>query len=333
MIYSINSIRNEIDKINKQNFEELGGLKMYSYKTSNFDIDKEKEKISKKLDEIEKKYTIEEFVPKDITSLGLEKKEFIAPTDDEVKLEAENSLKAEKENELEKIENTYEGKFSNLNYKIKDANIDKESDLEEAISKYKDSLRNTTNSSIKQGISRSSIYDEAVKAIEGDKDKQISIAETEFNREMERLQNELLLLEKQKQNALEAFDISYAIKLQDEIEKINKDISNKQAEVDKYNKNIDKLEEENRLAQEEANLKEQKRIEEKNKNLTEQREKLGEVGFLNQKFKEKYEVVLDFLMSLPKNVALEELTKDDYYEKLLVNYYPAIYAKISSREN
>lgn len=333
MIYSLESIKQDVNKKNKKNFEQLGGLSMYFYKTSNENFETEKDKVLEKLKEIEDKYTFEEFIPKEITSLGLEKKEFNAPSESEIKLEAENSLKEQKDNEFEKLQNSYSGKFSNLNDKIEDANLEREEDFNDALSNYKSSLKNATNSSIKQGISRSSIYNEALKAIEGEKNSDLKTAESEFNKEMQRLQNELSLLEKQKQNALDAFDISYAIKLENEIEKINNNIAKQQEEVDKYNNNVDKLEEANRKEQEEANLKEQKRIEEKNKELLEQKNKLGETGFINKKQKEKYDVVLNFLMNVPKEVAMEELTKDDYYEKLLGSYYSAIFAKILGRED
>ena len=47
---------------------------------------------------------------------------------------------------------------------------------------------------------------------------------------------------------------------------------------------------------------------------------------------EKYDVVLNYLMKLPKEVALNELQKDNRYEMLLSNYYPAVYAQISNRK-
>ena len=148
---------------------------------------------------------------------------------------------------------------------------------------------------------------------------------------MSRLEKEKELLQKQKDNALEAFDISYALKLEDKIEEIQKDISNKQKEVDDYNANIDKLEAENLKAQEQANLKKQEEVEKHNSEIQNQIEKLGQAGFTNSKLKERYEVVLDFLMNIPKDVALNELTKDDYYEKILSNYYPSVYAQILRR--
>ncbi len=332
---SLSSVKKIVDEKNKKNFNELGGIKMYSYKTSNSDsnFDEAKQNVLNKLQEIEDKYTILEFVPEETTSLGLEKQEFTAPTEDEIRLEAEKSLSAQKENEREEIENTYEGKFNNLNNEVEDVALERDEDVEEAASNFRSSLRDATNSSIKQGISRSSIYDEAVKAIEGERNSLISAAEEEFNREMSRLEKEIDLLQRQKDNALEAFDISYAIKLEDKIADINKDIANKQKEVEKYNENVDKLEAENLKAQEQANAQRQQEIEKHNEELLKQIEKLGEAGVTQQKLRERYQVVLDFLMSIPKDVALSELTKDNYYETLLSNYYPSVYAQILRRDD
>lgn len=331
---SLSSVKKIVDEKNKKNFNELGGIKMYSYKTTNSDsnFDEAKQNVLNKLQEIEDKYTILEFVPEETTSLGLEKQEFTAPTEDEIRLEAEKSLSAQKENEREEIENTYEGKFNNLNNKVEDVALERDEDVEAAASNFRSSLRDATNSSIKQGISRSSIYDEAVKAIEGERNSLISAAEEEFNREMSRLEKEIDLLQRQKDNALEAFDISYAIKLEDKIADINKDIANKQKEVEKYNENVDKLEAENLKAQEQANAQRQQEIEKHNEELLKQIEKLGEAGVTQQKLRERYQVVLDFLMSIPKDVALSELTKDNHYETLLSNYYPSVYAQILRRD-
>ena len=306
---------------------------MYSYKTTKSSFEEEKQKVLGKLQEIEDKYSLKEYVPNETTSLGLEKKEFQAPTQEEVSLEAEKALSAQKNNDLKNIENTYEGKFNSLDNKVEDIEIDKDEDVESALSNFASSLRNATNSSIKQGISRSSIYDEAVKAIEGERDSSINRAEEEFNREMSRLEKERDLLQKQKDNALEAFDISYAIKIEDKIEEINKNISNKQKEVEDYNENVDKLEAENLKAQQDANAKLQKEVEAHNQEILKQIEKVGDAQFNNNKLQEKYQVVLDFLMGLPKEVAIDELTKDDYYESVLGNFYPSVYAQISRRNS
>ena len=332
---SLLGVKSIVDEKNKKNFNELGGIKMYSYKTTNSDsnFEEAKQNVLNKLQEIEDKYTILEFVPEETTSLGLEKQEFTAPTEDEIRLEAEKSLSAQKENEREEIENTYEGKFNNLNNEVEDVALERDEDVEAAASNFRSSLRDATNSSIKQGISRSSIYDEAVKAIEGERNSLISAAEDEFNREMSRLEKEIDLLQRQKDNALEAFDISYAIKLEDKIADINKDIANKQKEVEKYNENVDKLEAENLKAQEQANAQRQQEIEKHNEELLKQIEKLGEAGVAQQKLKERSGVVLDFLMSIPKDVALSELTKDNYYETLLGSYYPSVYAQILRRDD
>ena len=93
---SLSSVKKIVDEKNKKNFNELGGIKMYSYKTTNSDsnFDEAKQNVLNKLQEIEDKYTILEFVPEETSSLGLEKQEFTAPTEDEIRVEAEKSLSA-----------------------------------------------------------------------------------------------------------------------------------------------------------------------------------------------------------------------------------------------
>ena len=333
MKYSVGETKQIIYKKNIQNFNDLGGASMYEYKIfSDDNLNSDQQDVLEKLSEIDKKYSLEEFIPKEITSLGLEKKEFEAPTDEEVRLQAENLLESEKENGLKKIQDNYDSKFSSLDSKTLGIEEDRNQDVEKVFSDYANSLRKATNSSIKQGISRSSIFNEAVNAIEGTKNSELSKIEETFKKEVTKLENEREILQKQKDNALESFDISYAVKLENKISNLNKEIAKQQEEILKYNKNVDKLEEENRLKQEKENLLEQNRIEKRNKELLAEKQKLGDIGFTNQMLKERFDVVKDYLMKLPKDKALNELNKDKSYEQLLGNYYPAIVVQMMKRE-
>lgn len=307
---------------------------MAEYKSSNsaVDFNKQKEDAFKQLEEIDKKYSLETYTPNEITSLGLEKKEFQEPTEDEIKSQAESALFDESENEKQKIENSYLNKFSKLDAEIEDAGTDKDESIEKALENYNSSLRKTTNNSIKQGISRSSIFDEAVKAIEGTKNTEIDSAIGEFNKKIEQLEGERSILEMQKQNALEGFDISYAVKLENKISKIASEISKQKKEVENYNKQIEEQEKAHVAAQEKENLEEQKRVESHNNSILKQKEKLGERGFLDLILSERYESLLNYLNSIPKDVALEQLETDKRFEQLLSTYYPAVYSQISNRK-
>ena len=334
MIYYQSDIIKKIHQKNKENFDDLGGVEMSTYKENvNKDLDSKKNEVLGKIKEIEEKYSLEEFEPKEITGLGLEKKEFEKPTNDEILKEAEELLKAEKENDLQKIETDYSNKFLKLDNKVLDANVEKEEDLESVLKELNKNLKTTTNNSIKKGVSRSSIYDEAVKAIENDSSNKINNIEEEFSREIKKLQEERNILEQQKDNALKSFDISYAVKLENKINKILTEIEKQQKAVDDYNANVDKQEKANIEAQEKANQEEQKRIEKKNKEILALQEKLGESEFESYKNKEKYDVVLEYLMTIPKDVAISELENDKIYEALLGNYFPTIYSQILKRKD
>ena len=162
---------------------------------------------------------------------------------------------------------------------------------------------------------------------------QIKDIENEFSREIKKLEQERNILEQQKENALSNFDISYAVKLENKIGKIVSEIEKQQKEIEKYNSNVDKQEEEHRLAQEKANQNEQKRVEKHNQEVLALQEKLGETEFANLRNKERYDVVLDYLMNIPKDVAMAELKKDNSYETLLGNYYPAVYSQVLKRKD
>ena len=334
MTISTTQAKKAIKDKNIQNFNNLGGASMYNYKIfSDDELDKDQQEVMEKLGQIDKKYSLEEFTPNEITSLGLEKKTFEKPSEDDIKSEAESSLKAEKENGLKKIQDNYNTKFSSLDSKALDLEEDRNEDVEKVFSDYANSLRRATNKTIKQGISRSSIFEDAVNAIEESKNSELLKIEDNFKKQVSKLENEREILEQQKDNALGSFDISYALKLDNKIASINKEIAKQQEEVLKFNKNVDKLEEENRIKQEKANSSEQSRIEKKNKELLALKEKLGERKFTAEILKERFDVVKDYLMKLPKDKAIEEVKKEKVYTNLLGNYYPAIVAQILGRKD
>ena len=222
---------------------------MYEYKFS----DEQTEKINKKtavLDsfkQIDKKYSF------DNDEIKLERKTFTAPSTEEIQSIAEDSLQEYKLSGIDKIKTNYASKISDLDQKEIQNQQNLTSKKSQLKGVYEELKQDASNDSIKQGLARSSIIVNVLDAFDKEMLDTYSKLDSEYNSQFKKLQEEKSLLETQKKNALDAFDISYASKLNDKIEEINASIEKKQKEVDEYNKEIEKQEKEFKENQEKEN--------------------------------------------------------------------------------
>ena len=301
---------------------------MYTYKFSDdeelLDKTSEKEKIFEKLKEIDDKYSYATNSNISNDDINFEKKSYEAPNENEIEEMAKQSLSSYKDSSLKKIDEDFNKNSNKLKEKIENAVENKDEEFSDTINSYNKSVKNFTNKAIKNGITNSSIFDEALKEIENEKNLKLGEAEEKFGGEIRKLQSEMSILESQKDSALSSFDISYALKLNDEINKISSEIAKKQDEVLKYNNQIE--EKANKLK-----LEREKEIARQNENLTKLLSEKGLVEVNKMKQKEKYEIVKDYLSSMSKADALREL-EDKNYQKELSVYYPSLFAEIYSRD-
>ena len=319
-------LNQKIKNKNIDDFNYYGGYNMYAYKfSSDFDVEKksDKENVLEELKKIDGKYSFTSGSDSD-EKLNFEKMEYAAPSQDEVLESAKNSLEEYKDSSIKKIQDKFESGMSEVEEKQDDLTWEKSKDESEIKSDYAGYAKDAKNENIKRGLAHSSIYNEVLKEIDKGKESELKKVENEFSREVLKLEGERALLESQKQSALESFDISYAAKLTEEINKINSDISKKQEEVLKYN---NKLEQE----AEELKMKQQQAIQDQNRKLAELVSKYGLTEVNKMKYQEKYNIVKQYIDKLPRAQALQEL-EDPFYQKELGTFYASIVAETYSRE-
>lgn len=334
MTFNESELIDSINNKNIENFNNNGGIDMYIYKVSEEDSTSGKNAVKEKIKEIDSKYSIEEYVPKELKTLGLEEMKYEdRPSDEDIEKKAADSLNNYKKNEISKINNKFSSQFSDLREDAENALEDKSEDISSINSKYDSSVKRARNNSIDQGISRSSIINNALKAIEEEKGTKISEVEVESNKVKSRLENEKNILEQQKESALSSFDISYAVKLQNKIAGLNKEIAKEEEKVLKYNKEIATKEEFYKKEQEEDAKEEQDRINKKNKDLLKQIDQKGLTEVARTKVQEKYGILLDYLSGMPKAKAMDELQNDSMYKNELGPYYSLLYAIMLKRQD
>lgn len=279
---------------------------MYIYKFT----DEESKKIADRANLFEKFKEVDDKYKVDQTPLTLEKMEYSAPSADEVEKSAKSSLEGYLTSGKDKIENDYVSKIENLSLQQeskKNANENQKLELENSYSKLK---TNASNDMIRRGLARSSIAINILDAFDKDMIEKYNQLDKEYSDSFQKLESEKDLLEKQKNSALSAFDITYASKLNDKIEEINKEIEKKQTEVLKYNNDIAEKEEKYR-----------KQLEDRNKSMLNLLAKYGTQGMANIKQDEKYALALDFFNNLPKDQAMHELMSNKTYKEQLGDKY------------
>lgn len=333
---SVNEIEiiESIEQKNIENFKKNGGINMYIHNIPEDKKEKsEKDAVLEKIKEINSKYVQQEYVPEEIKTLGLEEMDYDAPTSEEIERQAQESLKQYKDNEISSINLKYDTKFSNLSESAEKALLNKEDGEVYIDSGHDSSLRKAQNTNIKRGLAHSSIYENAVKAIEGEKINKLSEVEQEYNKTISKLENERSILEQQKEGALTSFDISYAVKLQNKISSISSQIAKEQDKILKYNQDIAKQEAAYKKEQETAIAAEQKKVDQKNKELQNLIDKKGITEVSKMKAQEKYDVILGYLSNMPRAEALNELENDSTYKNELGSYYNLLYAQMLKRKD
>ncbi len=265
-----------------------------------------------KFSDIDKKYTTGN---KAETNLNLQKIDYVAPTKEEVKSKAENSLLGYKNNGIEKINSNYDlqnQQISDAVKKAKENEIEQKSQIEKTYASVKE---NAKNDAIKRGLARSSIIVNKLDNYDNRMLSDLTVLASETNDKIFSLNTQKNTLELEKNNALKAFDIEYAIKLQDKIDSINEDISKKEQSVTKYNNEIAEIEAKwNRDAEKENYSREQ--------DMANFFAKYGSYTIETLKRDEKYQIAKDYFASLDKENALKELTSNSAYKENLgpVNY-------------
>ena len=280
---------------------------MYQYTFSNKDTEELTEKTKNYSDllqgfeDVDKKFSSQDEGP-----LNLEKMEFEKLSDEEIAKKAENSLSEYKNSELENINSSYETKNKDIDEQISTTKTDGKEQKNETTQLYSSLKQQASNDAVKRGLSRSSIVINILDAFDQNMIKEYNKINDEITSKIDSLNNQKNLLNEQRENALNAFDITYAVKLSEKIDEINQSLLEEEQKVLEYN---------NEIAQEEAEYEAERK-----KNALEYAEyveKYGYTGIEKMKQEEKYQLAKDYLMSMSKEEALNELNSNKLFNSEL----------------
>ena len=240
-------IRKIINRINIYNALKEGEC-MNNYKFDNETTNKamslaqsniSNKNIDKLIKDIEKAKNV--FNTADIpgyVSPNFEKMEMNNKSPDEIQAEAEKSLMDYKHSTLSKIEGDYQDKSNSIIFekdKLKSSNEENKKSVEKY---YSDAKQDASDDALKRGLSRSSIIVNKLDAFDKDELNTYIALDKELSDNINALDFELNTLTMQKDRAIADFDVAYAVKLSDKINKLNEELIKEQNEVLKYNNEI-----------------------------------------------------------------------------------------------
>lgn len=310
------------------------GGRMYEYKFSDGEgMKTSAEELKDKIKNIDDKYKLDLTFDstKDDISLNLERQKYSRPSDEEIRKQAEDSLKSYEDKEQKDIENEYAAGNRKLDEESQKLGGDFESQSKKIEQTYENAKESNKNTFIRRGLSRSSIMQENLKNLDESKNAAQDTLAKELKQNLEKITIERDLLETQKQSALESFNIAYAVKLSEKINKLTESAKQAEDAVAKYNNQLEEKEKKFALSQQEHNIKQDNQKLKDNKFVLDYINEYGRVGLDWLIAKEKLTAAKDSIKGLSKEQALAQIERDGYRDilgdsvyKSLINYIKGI---------
>ena len=310
------------------------GGRMYEYKFSDGEgMKTSAEELKDKIKNIDDKYKLDLTFDstKDDISLNLERQKYSRPSDEEIRKQAEDSLKSYEDKEQKGIENEYAAGNRKLDEESQKLGGDFESQSKKIEQTYENAKESNKNTFIRRGLSRSSIMQENLKNLDERKNAAQDTLAKELKQNLEKITIERDLLETQKQSALESFNIAYAVKLSEKINKLTESAKQAEDAVAKYNNQLEEKEKKFALSQQEHNIKQDNQKLKDNKFVLDYINEYGRVGLDWLIAKEKLTAAKDSIKGLSKEQALAQIERDGYRDilgdsvyKSLINYIKGI---------
>lgn len=171
-------------------------------------------------------------------SLGLQKIEYVAPTDEEITETARSELRAE----YEKLENAAEEKYLKAETELLqelDQNAVKErNELAEARSEAESAEKSLTESMVLQGLVNSTIFDLGSENIRKKYASESARISSEYDFKYNSIRSELDLKRLEYDNALAEYNLSYASELRSDVIRLHSEEEKRLKEINEYNRSV-----------------------------------------------------------------------------------------------
>ena len=288
--------------------------------SDNTNKNKKYENLYNKLDKINSKFDTSNDKIDVPNNVSLERLEFNKPSSEEIKKQSETLLNDYKNSGLNNIENTYKQKYDELNTSKTNAITQTDETKQKLSNYYANAKNNAEIQASNRGLNRSSIIVNQLNAFTQNEIDDYKALDEKLGDQINAINFELNALNSQKENAVNNFNIAYAVKLQEKITELNNDLAKKEQEVQKYN---------NEIALKEAEFNKdvdelRKKIEDDNYNksvdLVNLYGKYGSGVVEKVKQDELVRVAKQFILSLSNSEREELLADETFKNKMGANY-------------
>lgn len=322
----------------RANYINKGGLKMALINVSENDISGEAKKQKQKVvDKIKNIDAFLSFTPNPEKKEYTSNVQYLKQKDNSpnvIKQKAEANLKNYKELEHAKINQDALNKIADVSNKENKVTENYTNKEKESVDNFEALKESKEQKLAHQGLGRSTIKDNSLKNVEEEKNNTLQTLREQVQTELGNLQAKKAELEKERDLSLENFDIQYAIKLQEKIDSLTKDVEDYNDKVIKYNNSLQAQEEQRALNYEKQALQKVKDNEKRNQELVRFLNKYGYGNYASFVQEEKVQMVKDYLNSLSKQDALQALLEDDEFKDLIgETYFNKLLQDVQERAN
>lgn len=301
--------------------------------------EKEISKQLKKLDDEyksklpdEKKYDLEKLFP---TTLNLEKKNANLQTDEQLKNLAIQNIEDKILNEKNKVKENASSKIEKLENVKTEKIVDSKNKIEELDALFKELKEKSKNKFVSSGVGRSSIAEKTNETLENQDKTNKDDQKFALVKELSELDNKIVEETSRLDEALRKIDIEQAKDTKKQIENLKQNRDKKALEIEKYNANIEKKQNQYILKREKdvekfLNEKETEKLEKK-KAQDEYEKKYGYIGEKLDNYSKRYEIALNFYNSLSPDIAAAALQASPSMKYYLGNYYSKLYSILKQK--
>lgn len=233
--------------------------------------------------------------------------------------------------EKKKVNDTYDTKAQAAESKKDAANTEYAQDKARIEAEYADFQKALEQELIKKGLYRSSITKSSKDANDRFRQSELNVLSNKLAANVSAIDAEIEKLRGEESVALQGLDISYAQKLQQEIERLLDKRSREIESIDKYNNTLKEKESkyiEERTKAIEAQLAKRQKDELEIKGLE---NKYGYAGEKLKSYKERYEIAYEYYSSIPKEAALQMLDANKDLQGYLGKYYSKLLGDIAKK--
>ena len=181
-------------------------------------------------------------IPELPETLGLESKEYVAKTDEEIVSEAETELLPGYEKKVDDATEKYESTMNKQEKLQKDAEFSEEEDLLALDSARKRTDKEFRNDMILQGLVNSTINSYGAEQIGKEYEHKVATVNAEYDLKYLSIKNAISEAQTTYENALKEYDLSYAADLSAKISKLKQDEEKRLEEINNYNLKIQERE-------------------------------------------------------------------------------------------